>query len=364
MKILHCIYDHVRNPWVAGGGAVRVHEIYRRLAVRHDITVVCGAYPGAENHDEDNVHYRFEGTKSSSYVLSTFYYAVRAARYIKNYAAEYDIVVEDFASYNPVFSFIWNKNAVIQLHQREGLRHLKKYAVFGIPFFLIEKFYHLFFRNAVPESEMGRDSYRLRGRIEVIPNGFDAKLLGLEPEEGDYALFLGRLHMNQKGLDTLHNAMPFLSCKLLIAGRGKDELSVKALFRNAVISGRARFTGYVQGKDKEELFRKCLFVVIPSRYEGQPVTIVEAAACGKPVIVSDIPELKYAVDAGFGLSYKAGNSKDLAEKINFLFRNVSRRREMGLRAREYSRQFTWDKIADEYEKFLIRVAEDASGEKR
>ena len=37
---------------------------------------------------------------------------------------------------------------------------------------------------------------------------------------------------------------------------------------------------------------------------------------------------------------------------------------MGLRAREYSRQFTWDKIADEYEKFLIRVAEDASGEKR
>jgi len=363
MKILHCIYDHIRNPWVAGGGAVRVHEVYRRLAGRHDITVVCGAYPGSENLEEDNVHYRFEGTRSSNYVLSTFYYAVRAARYMKNHAAEYDIVVEDFAPYNPVFSFLWNKDAIIQLHQREGLRHLKKYAVFGIPFFLIEKFYHLFFRNAIPESEMGRDSYRLRGRIEVIPNGFDAKLLGLEPEEGDYVLFLGRLHMNQKGLDTLHDAMPFLSCKLLIAGRGKDERRVQALFRDAVISGRAGFTGYVQGKDKEELLRKCLLMVMPSRYEGQPVTIAEAAACSKPVIVSDIPELKYAVDAGFGLSFKAGNAKDLAGKINSLVSNISKRQEMGQRAREYARHFTWDKIADEYEKFLIGEAEDASGER-
>jgi hypothetical protein len=38
----------MNNPWVGGGGAVRAYEIYRRLAERHDITIVCGAYPGAK----------------------------------------------------------------------------------------------------------------------------------------------------------------------------------------------------------------------------------------------------------------------------------------------------------------------------
>jgi glycogen(starch) synthase len=363
MRILHCIYDHIRNPWVGGGGSARIHEIYRRLGHRHTITVVCGAYPGAEDYTEENVQYRFEGTRRSNYMLSTFCYTALAARYIKNHAAEYDIVVEDFAPYNPVFSFLWKKDAVIQLHQREGLRHLKKYAVLGTPFFIIEKFYHRFFRNAVTISEMSREGYGLKGSIRVIPNGFDAELLDYTPEEHDYMLFLGRLHINQKGLDILHDSLPFVGSRLVIAGGGKDEDRMRFLFRDAAKDGKTEFAGFVSGQRKIDLLRKCLFLLVPSRYEGLPLTVIEAAACGKPVIVSDIPELKYAVDAGFALSFKAGNAKDLAEKINFLFSNISKRQEMGMRAREYARQFTWDKIADEYEKYLIGVAGHASGKK-
>jgi glycosyltransferase involved in cell wall biosynthesis len=360
MKILHCIYDHIRNPWVAGGGAVRVHEIYRRLAGRHEITVVCGAYPGSEDYTENNVHYRFEGTRRNNYILSTFCYAALAARHIKNHAGAYDIVVEDFAPYNPVFSFIWHKDAVIQLHQREGPRHLKKYAFLGIPFFLIEKFYHRFFKNAVSESDIGRDSYKLRGRVGVISNGFDPKLLSLEPEEDNYALFLGRLHINQKGLDTLYDALPLFGCKLIIGGGGKDEQKVQALFRDAVINGRTRFAGYVRGREKEELLRRCLFVVVPSRYEGQPVTIVESAACGKPVIVSDIPELQYAVNEGFGLSFKAGDAADLAKKANLLLESLSLRKTMGMKGREYAGNFTWDRVAEKYEQYLQGIPKETS----
>jgi glycogen(starch) synthase len=364
LKILHLIYDHIGNPWVAGGGAFRVYEIYRRFPEKYDITVVTGAYPGAESYTAGNTRYIFLGTFRNNYVLSTFCYAYEAARYVKSHAGEYDVVVEDFAPYNPVFSFLWHKNVVVQVHQREGFRHIKKYAVIGILFFLIEKYYHRLFRNAVTISEMSKKSFGLRGRVSVIPNGFDPALMSRESEENNYILFLGRLHINQKGLDTLRDAMQMSEGKLVIAGGGKDEQKCRSLFSKAVDAGRVEFAGVVSGRQKEDLLRKCLFMLVPSRYEGQPLTVIECAACGKPVIVSDIPELKYAVDAGFGLSFRMVDAKDLAEKMNFLLNNNSLRQEMGKKAREYVRNFTWDKIAIEYEKYLLGIVRETSGEKR
>jgi glycogen(starch) synthase len=360
MKILHLIYDHIGNPWVAGGGAFRVYEIYRRFPEKYDITVVTGAYPGTESYTAGNTRYIFLGTFRNNYVLSTFCYAYEAARYVKSHAGDYDIVVEDFAPYNPVFSFLRHKNAVVQLHQREGVRHLKKYAVLGIPFFLIEKYYPRFFRNAVTISEMSRNKFGIKGRIEVIPNGFDPALMSHESQENDYILFLGRLHINQKGLDTLRDAMQMSEGKLVIAGGGKDEDRTRAIFSKVVKEGRLEFAGFVSGQVKADLLHKCLFLVSPSRYEGQPLTVIEAASCGKPVIVSDIPELQYATAAGFGLSFRTGNAQDLAEKMHILLQNRALRRKMGVRAREYAGNFTWDKIAIEYEKYLVGIVGDTA----
>ena len=226
---------------------------------------------------------------------------------------------------------------------------------FGIPFFLIEKYYHRFFKNALAELPEAKEKFGLRGNVRIMPNGFDPKLLSLETEEEDYMLFIGRFHINQKGLDTLHDALNLVGQKIVIVGGGKDDQSVRTLFRDTIETGRAKFVGYAWGEKKEELLRKCLFMVVPSRYEGQPLIIMDIAACGKPVIVSDIPELKYAVDAGFGLSFKTGDPNDLAEKINVLLQNSSLRQEMGMRAREYAGNFTWDKIAAEYERYLLSI---------
>jgi glycogen(starch) synthase len=136
---------------------------------------------------------------------------------------------------------------------------------------------------------------------------------------------------------------------------------VISLFSSAVAAGRAEFTGFVGGPRKFDLLRKCLLLVMPSRYEGQPLTMIEAAACGKPVIVSDIPELKYAVDAGFALSFRTGDARDLAAKMNILLGNASLRHEMGNKARGYARNFTWDRIAEEYEKFLTGIVHRRGG---
>lgn len=352
MRILHCIYDHSGNPWVGGGGAVRVREIYRRLANRHEITVLSGRYPGAAGYREGNVAYEFAGTDRNNYVASTLWYAVRGARYLKANATAYDVVIEDFAPYNPIFSFLRRKDSVIQLHQREGFTLIKKHGLLGIPFYLVEKYYPRFFRNTVTISEMSREKYGLSGGAALIPNGFDAELLGVTPEEADYMLFLGRLHIDQKGLDILRDSLQFVRCRLVIAGGGKDEEKVRSLFGSAA---GVEFAGFVSGQKKVDLMRMCLFMVMPSRYEGLPLSLGEAAACGKSVIVSDIPELRFSVKAGFGLSFSAGDARDLAEKMHLLLNNPSLRQEMGKKAREYARQFTWDRIAEEYERYLLGI---------
>jgi glycosyltransferase involved in cell wall biosynthesis len=71
--------------------------------------------------------------------------------------------------------------------------------------------------------------------------------------------------------------------------------------------------------------------------------------------VSNIPELRYVVDAGFGISFKSGDSKDLAEKMKFLLEDESLRKKMGEKGRKFAKNLTWDRIAEEYEKYLIQV---------
>ncbi|MGD0283392.1 MAG: glycosyltransferase family 1 protein, partial [Dissulfurispiraceae bacterium] len=69
MNILHLIYDHSGNPWVGGGGAVRAYELYKRLSIRHNVTIVCGRYPGAQDYSEGNLKIRFVGSSKNNYVL-------------------------------------------------------------------------------------------------------------------------------------------------------------------------------------------------------------------------------------------------------------------------------------------------------
>jgi glycogen(starch) synthase len=104
LKILHLIYDHMNNPWVGGGGAVRAYELSKRLAQRgHSITVISGRYPGAKDYDEGGLCYKFVGS-DGNYVLSTFSYALQAARYVRRHGGDFDVVVEEYAPWNPVFS--------------------------------------------------------------------------------------------------------------------------------------------------------------------------------------------------------------------------------------------------------------------
>lgn len=355
MRILHLIYDHADNPWVGGGGAVRAHEIYRRLADRHKITVLCGKYPGANDHNRDGISYIFTGTDQNSYMKSTFSYAWFASDMLSKLSQNVDVVVEDFAPYNPVLAR-WRSGrpTVIQLHHREGMNLLRRYSLLGLPFYLIELIYPKLYDHVICVSTATCRRFGVSAAA-VIPNGIDKIHPGHLAAEGDYACYVGRMDIHNKGLDTLLEASHICGRKLRLAGKGKDEARIRAAIEAAGISS-IQHDGWLSGADKEQLIASSRFLVLPSRSEGQGIALLEAAAFEKPSIVSDIPELKYAVEAGFALSFTTGDAEDLAQKMNRLHEDKALRELMGKKAIAYAAALTWDNVARDFEAHLARIS--------
>lgn len=137
----------------------------------------------------------------------------------------------------------------------------------------------------------------------VVPNGIDLEMFSKTKcedataflkqyglEEDNYVLFVGRLGV-LKGVQYLIEAFKSISVerpnvKLVIVGSGNFENHLKCLahgIRNIV------FTGYVGSlKERKTLFENSLLVVVPSLYEAFPMVLLEAMACSKAVIASNV----------------------------------------------------------------------------
>lgn len=358
MRVLHTIYDHPDNPWVGGGGAIRALELNRRLVRRgHEVTVLSGAFPGARDGSEDGMDFRFLGNPAG-YLKSTFSFAYHANRFAKSRAREYDVVVEDFAPWNPVFTYrIEQIPAVLHVNHREGGNLLKRRPMSGLPFYLLEKYYPSRFRHVTALSDWTRRKIGIDDAL-VLPAGIGEDLVdegGSAPSASDrekYVIFLGRLEINNKGLDALMEAARRLgNVRILLAGRGRDEQKLREMASGMPVE----FLGFVTEEEKRGLLKRASALVLPSRFEGWGITVLEAAAFGTPVVVSDIPELAYSVDDGYGVSFRTGNPLDLADKLRALLGDVAARANMGRKAFEAARRHTWDKVADIYEEYLTGV---------
>lgn len=337
---------------------MRAWEIYKRLAPRHEITIISGRYPGVEDYTREGIRFHFEGSSKDNYILSTFCYAASAFRFLRKNGGDADVVVEDFAPWNPVFpGFAVKKPAILHVNHREGAGVLKRwYFLPGVPFYLIEKFYPLLFENVTALSEETRKKFGVNAQI--LPAGIDEKLIVDSPAEKQaFLFFAGRLHIKNKGLDTLLQAMRLLpSEKLIIAGRGPDEEKLKRVQKELGLAN-VEFAGFVDEEKKMELMRRAKLFVLPSRFEGYGIVLLESAACGTPAVVSDIPELGFAVREGFALSSRTGDPEDLAGKINLLLSDKGAREEMGARGRSYARNYSWDRISAGYEGYLSKIKE-------
>jgi glycosyltransferase involved in cell wall biosynthesis len=166
-------------------------------------------------------------------------------------------------------------------------------------------------------------------RIVVHPNYLDFDPLESTTPPANYAVYLGRLSQ-EKGLFTLLKAFQQLpDIPLKILGDGPMEMELKEFVRLNNMPN-VSFEGFVDGVSKQDILKKALFLVFPSEcYESFGYTIIEAFACGVPVIATDIGGNRELVKEGSnGYLYQPNDPNDLKEKARLLLSDRKRLDEM------------------------------------
>ena len=416
MKILHLLYESKGDSFGIGGVGIRAYELYRHLSSRHDITLLCKKYPGARDGEIEGLKHIFAGAESDSLTRTLISYAFHAAQFARKYGDEFDIIIEEFSPAIPTFLHLWTKKPLIlQIQGYTGLLYFRKYNPFyAFTLYIMERLRPLFYKNFIfitpqtikkllpgnpppsPFAKGGLNSPLLRGdrdvfhpfvkggeggvyvsplplrewdrvrgrRIEVIPNGISPELQSVISEESDYILYLGRIDIYGKGLGVLVNAYAeflksFPHIRLVIAGDGRDMERFETMLMKLPENARKNIEllGWVSGDKKTEVIRKALFCVFPSRHEVQPITSLEAMACGKALIVSEIPEFNFVKENSAGMSFKTGDALSMTQSMKDLM-SSDERKEMGQRGRAWVKTYSWDKIALKYEDFLNSVLKE------
>jgi len=219
--------------------------------------------------------------------------------------------------------------------------------------------------GAVFVSAFARDQARTRGyptrAHRVIPNGVDPALFSPLAEEPPLPLvffFAGRLD-DQKGVDVLLEAFRRLprGPRLRLAGTGPREEDYRRLASSLGIDGAVRFLGAVARDRLPALMCESHVFVLPSRYENLPLGILEAMACGRPVVAARVGGVAEMVEDGVeGLLVDPDDPHVLALALRRLHEDAAQRKRMGEAGRRrVVGRFTWDAVAAETEAFYAEL---------
>jgi glycosyltransferase involved in cell wall biosynthesis len=137
------------------------------------------------------------------------------------------------------------------------------------------------------------DRYQLRSEIvRIIPNYVDTGLFSPAPSERrrpDRVLYVGRLD-EEKNPRSLLEAVAGLDVELVMVGKGSlgDRLAREAAERRLPVT----FLGNVPNRELPRLYNSAAAFVMPSFIEGHPKAMLEAMACGRPVIGTNVPGIR------------------------------------------------------------------------
>ena len=212
---------------------------------------------------------------------------------------------------------------------------------------------YLFSNSRSVQSSLERE----RGlRSEIIPTGVDTRFFVPDWErpanQRTRVLFVGSLRPFKQPQFLLRAASHFPDADFRIAGDGLLAGEITERIVGEGLTNVAMLGALDAEKLRNEYQRADIFL-FPSAWEGSPKVILEAAACGLPVLVrnSYSPETVVHDRTGF----QAGSDEELLSFLNLVLTNRELRLQMGRAGRSHSQRYDWDVIAQQWEEAFERV---------
>lgn len=221
-------------------------------------------------------------------------------------------------------------------------------------------------RLTVACSETSRQEYVERGlcaaeRVVTIYNGVIAQSPARDPADiraelklgacNPVVLAMGRFTL-QKGFDVLLSGLPVLltevpGVRIILAGDGEERPRLEQQASALGVSHAIRFTGF--RSDVADLLEVASVVAVPSRYEAFPLAPLEAMMAGRPVVASDLPALREAIEDGRTGRLIPLEPQAIATALAQLLLDETLRSEMGRRGAVHARdRFGVQRMADRY----------------
>lgn len=190
--------------------------------------------------------------------------------------------------------------------------------------------------------------------VIIVPNGINLNEVAEREAEGGNPgkkiLFVGRLHP-VKGTQYLLGAMSIVhrelpEAKLILVGDGEEREHLETLTDNLGIRECVEFAGRVPHERVEDYMNQAEVFVLSSLSEGFPVTILEAMACGLPVVATRVGGVPDIIKNGTnGYLVDTMNQEQIAEALLNLLQDKQLRKDISENNREGVRRYRWDAVA-------------------
>jgi glycosyltransferase involved in cell wall biosynthesis len=201
--------------------------------------------------------------------------------------------------------------------------------------------------------------------IDVTPFGIDTELFRPKKEKSDDGpVVIGTVKSLKRiyGIDVLIHAFKILvdripdrELKLLIVGGGKEKVNLEKLVKSLSLTGKVEFTGTVLPESiPEQMNRMDIFAALTVIEESFGVSVLEASACGKPVVVSNVSGFREIVkDRKTGFIVPKNDPGKAAEVLQALVMNERLRKDLGNNGRlhvlaNYSLESSVEKMLSVY----------------
>ena len=197
------------------------------------------------------------------------------------------------------------------------------------------------------------DRLGLTSTVIYNPKSFTSE--SVSESKNKTILACSRIDDKQKGIDLLLDSFDQFCNKnsdwrLLIAGDGPALRKYKRLAETLGCGNRVEFLGSIS--NVREMMLEASIFVLPSRFEGFPMSVTEAFECGLPVIAYDIPAMEPFKESGGAVCVPCFDTDEYTDRLLELADDIELRQRLGRNAREFAGQLDIDIIGEKWEDIL------------